>query len=345
MKKLTQQQIADRLGLSRPTVSRVLRGIEGPSADTAAKILQVAREIGYQLPATPRSFSRRRSAKLNRVPVAIVLGVSDEKYQASEEVLIHLLRGAEAASREKGAFLEVHRLDGGISRGITSKKQLPASVAKGEVEGVILAGQFGETAVAAFGSATPCVRVAVHHPGMDLVGQNDSDAAGDLVRRLKSLGHERIGYFGGTTRGAYKFARFGGYIEALAREGLPADLGWAVNLWSCPDDGGIGAVEEAIRQGVTAWVCAHDDLGYRLIALLRERGIEVPRDVSVCGFDNLHVPDGMPSLLSIRWPFEQMAAASVDVLLGRIRDPMRPPVQLLFDGRLIDGESAAAPRR
>lgn len=346
MKSPTQQEVADQLGVSRATVSRVLRNVSGPKSKTAVRILEMAREMGYRLPATETSINRKGAGRQKSLVLGVMLGVTKEKTPNSAEVPMRILHGVTDAARQQNALLQVEYIDEEMAAGISVPRDLPSALRKPQISGILLIGPLPPSATSAVSQRKPCVGLGFHDVGvrMDCIGQDDRSAVEAVVQRLKGLGHRKIGYYCKNMGAAFSRSRFAGYVEALALEGLPYDPACSVNIWEKSDGDGMEKVAQGVASGVRAWICAHDDWGYELVRYLRGKGYSVPEDVSVSGFDHLHVPPGVKSLLSVEWPFEDMGAAGIEMLVRRINEPMRSISQLLFDGRLLEGESAAAPR-
>lgn len=341
MKGPTQEEIAQQLGISRATVSRVLRNVSGPKSSTAARIIKVAQEMGYRLPATENTASRKGVGRKKTSVLGLLLCMPDVRTSENAEIPMRALHGAMDASRERDVLLHVEYISESDAAEIRSVQDLPKPFRQRQVSGGVLLGRLTPEAVSAFKEKVPCVRIADHDPGvqLDLVGQDDRTVVREMVMRLKALGHRKIGYYCVRPSASYALARFSGYVEALALAGLEYSPAWSVNIWERSAGDGSDQVRRAVDDGVTAWVCAHDKVGYDLIRFLNSCGLRVPQDGSVCGFDNLPVPEGLPRMATIDWPLEDIVSAAVGMLLQRINEPMRAFSQLQFGGRMIEGES------
>jgi LacI family transcriptional regulator len=341
MKNVTQEEIAQRLGLSRATVSRVLRNVSGPKSSTAARIIEVAREMGYRLPATEHTLSRKGAARQELPVLGMLLCVPEDQTTRAGEVSMRILHGATDAIRERNMFLHLEYIKESDACKIESKNELSETFRTKKLAGILLTGVVPPKLVELLSAERPCVRMNLHDRGlkMDLVGQDDRMAVNDLITLLMKNGHRRIGFYCHTPPAPYALSRFSGYVETLAQEGLEYNPAWSVNLWKSAGADAFQQIQRAIGDGVRAWICEHDDLGYSLIQQLRVAGLRVPQDVSVCGFDHLSVSADAPSLTTIDWPLEDIAAAGVSMLIRRINEPARAQAQLLFSGRLIEGDS------
>ncbi|QHI69935.1 LacI family DNA-binding transcriptional regulator [Tichowtungia aerotolerans] len=341
MRSPTQQEIADRLGISRATVSRVLRNAAGPKSSTAARIIETAREMGYRLPATANTAARKGAGRQKETVLGLLLCTPDERTSETSEVPMRILRGATDAARERCLLLHVEYITESCAAAIVSPEDVPVAFRKKSVSGVLLSGRLEVETVRLIQSRRPCVRLNQSDPGiqMDIVGQDDRTAVRELVMRLKEQGHRRIGYYCREPKASYALSRFAGYVEALAMMGLIYEQSATINVWEPSGEQAVERAVDAVRDGVSAWICAHDGCAFDLVRRFHKEGIRVPQDVSVCGFDHLPAPAGMPELMTIDWPLEDIAAAGVDMLLQRINEPARAPAQLGFWGRVIDGQS------
>lgn len=339
MKRPTQEEIAQRLGVSRATVSRVLRNVTGPKSSTAARIIEAARDMGYRLPATETSALRKGASLQKVTTVGLLLCMPDESTMSSAEVHMRILHGATDAARERNVLLHVEFMSMGDAGKIVEPTDLPNAFRKKRLSGILISGLVPANVVALLAEQRPCVRMNLHDRGvrMDVVGQDNQVAVNDLVERLVGAGHRRIGYYCHYPVAPYALSRFGAYMETLAQEGLEYNPAWSFSVWEDAGRNVLDRVRAAVDAGVRAWICEHDYLAYRLMDQLGAIGLRVPEDVSVCGFDHLHTPQGLKPLTTIDWPMEDMAAAGISMLLRRINEPARAIAHLQFSGRLITG--------
>jgi DNA-binding LacI/PurR family transcriptional regulator len=341
MNSPTQQEIAEQLGVSVATVSRALRNISSTKSSTAVRIIEAARAMGYRLPATEASVSRRALAQQKLTVLGFLLCMPDRRTPNNTEILFRILHGATDAAKERGVLLHTEYISEKEAEQIVSVSDVPPSLRKPQIAGVLMAGLIPTRAADAMAKKKPCVLMNVHNPGsrIDFVGQDNLSAVSELIASLKAAGHRKIGYYCEHPEASFALSRFSGYVETLARERLEYIPSCSINIWKREPGRAMDRIVEEVRRGVRAWICAHDDLGYNLITRLQKDGFSVPGDVSVCGFDHLHPPEGMVPLTTIDWPLEDMAAAEIGMLLRRINNPARAVEQLLFSGRFIDGQS------
>lgn len=93
--------------------------------------------------------------------------------------------------------------------------------------------------------------------------------------------------------------------------------------------------------GVTAWVCSTDYAAYTVIEHLQRRGVRVPEDVSVTGFDGIVPPEGLPPVTTVQAPFREIGLAGCRRLLELVQTPFDPPQYTMLGGQLRPGQTVA----
>jgi DNA-binding LacI/PurR family transcriptional regulator len=127
------------------------------------------------------------------------------------------------------------------------------------------------------------------------------------------------------------------------------ESGWVINLGPAARVAATpGALADTVAErvrydGVTAWVCAADHQAYQLISDLRDRGLRVPDDVSVTGFDGQDAPPGLPRLTSMAVPNADLGASAVARLVSRLLQPASQRRMTLVMPRFVEGGTTAIP--
>lgn len=336
-----QREIAVALGLSTATVSRALRGRGHHDARTRALVREAAERLGYRLP--DRAVAEPVAS--GRIPaIGVTIAGAHERGEDLPSVALRMLRGISGAARAAGMMLHIEYVP---QEGLGPDPLDSPALRAGNLAGLIHIGEPGPAVLGALSERFPGVRLALRDPTvpMDCVAQDDLGSVLALVEHLRGLGHERIGFFGAGGASSYAGARAAGHIQALLRHGvLPADLA-LVNVTGQHQPAAACAVEVLahVARGVRAWVCVHDARGYELAAMLAQAGMRVPAQVSVCGFDALPGPAGLPRLTGIDWPFEEMGAEAVRLLRARIAGPAEPTRHVVFPGTLVAIGASAGP--
>lgn len=166
------------------------------------------------------------------------------------------------------------------------------------------------------------------------VSVDDVAAMRMAVEHLVELGHERIGLALGPDRFVPVVRKVAGFTEAMAARGL-ADAGRVQHsLFTL--EGGHAAAGALLDAGCTAIVCGSDIMAFGAIRAVRARGLDVPRDVSVVGFDDSPMTAFTdPPLTTLRKPVEAMSTAAVDALLDEIRGSTAHRTEFVVQPELV----------
>jgi DNA-binding LacI/PurR family transcriptional regulator len=319
--------IANQAGVSVSTVSKVLNGRTDVSPATRDRIAKLLRGHGYQVVAGMR------------FGVADLLIGSLHGPWAEE-----LIRGAVDAAREAGHSIVVTT----VSTGAEFSDWLERAARRG-TDGVL--------SVLYLPSAAERDRLAGAHiplivvdpptePGSDIRSVGTTNWQGGLTatRHLAELGHHRIGAIGGPERFWSANARLDGYRTALMRSGLPVDEDLVVRGEFAVPVGRELTHRLLDRPGPpTAIVAGNDNQAFGVLQALSERGLRVPRDVSVVGFDDAVAAWTTPPLTTIRQPLAAMTAAAFRMLRMDADGVTAQPQHVELATTLVARESTAPP--
>ncbi|HJC70273.1 MAG TPA: LacI family transcriptional regulator, partial [Candidatus Brachybacterium intestinipullorum] len=311
----TMQDVADRVGMSRPLVSIVLRGAPGASEESRRRVLAAAREIGYHPDDSARMLRRRRSR---------MIGLMFTMRQPFE---IDLVDALYAAAAERGYRLALSH----IGPGRTQRTAMDELLGQ-RIEALIAtAADGGAGTISDLPGTVPVVLLA--GPGaaegedaavLDEVRVENAAGVSTAVRHLVELGHEDI-VFVGPTGGPNPTERRAGYETAMTAAGL----GDRIRSLESPLDeiGGHAAASALLAdpQRPTAVLCANDHCAFGLAETLLRAGLDIPGDVSVVGFDDSAVAR-LPflDLTTLRPDPLQMARLAIEAADRRIAEPRRP---------------------
>jgi len=190
-----------------------------------------------------------------------------------------------------------------------------------KADGVLAVALADEGAVRRAARVVPTVVLDNEFDGMECVVVDNVSGARMAVSHLAGLGHRRIGHLAGPRASAVGRGRLAGYRSALAEHGLPYDPGRVHDGWFTYESGAAGVdwlMDRPDRP--TAIFCANDAVALGAMKRLRRRGLSVPGDVSLVGFDDIE-PARMvdPGLTTVRVPRKALGVLAVDVLLSLIR--------------------------
>jgi DNA-binding LacI/PurR family transcriptional regulator len=336
VRRPTSADVAQRAGVSRTTVSFVLNGRAGVTIPTATRqrVLDAATALGYHPHGPARQLAGGASHTLG-----LVLLQSAEQV-AGDALLADTLRGLATAARSRDYRVLVETLEprGGSYAGLLREAHCDGLVISGprvdDIELVALVEDDFPMVIQGFLPTIPA-------PSVDV----DNEAGAQLaVEHLISLGHRRIGCITNAPL-AYTAAaaRLDGYRAALKAAGIPYDAALVAEGAFEPSSGhhAVVALLERDPAGVipfTALFVASDVVALGAIGGLRERGLHVPADVSIVGFDDIALAAYVdPPLTTIHVPARELGLAAGRALLDRIaRRPVAQrtllPIELVVRG-------------
>ncbi|CAM3553243.1 MULTISPECIES: substrate-binding domain-containing protein [Saccharibacillus] len=387
-KKISMQNIADRLGLSKNAVSLALSGKKGVSETVRRSVLAAAEELGYEPPAAAGRADRASRNVLVLVPERVVSYADNEHFHFFHDMLWIL----EESIRARGCNAVIARIDAQMESGLI----LPRLYDDVDHIGLILFGIVDKPyARQVWETGAPLVMLDSYYrdlPCAAAVSAN-TEGAEAVVRRLIERGHRRIGFIGPANLTTSHEERWFGYWRAMREAGLPIEESHTLleagdfdeetnereigefleRMGTWPDvreaeeadgadgaslsaesggaegSGGSGEVSGSERSRVssgaerrpTAFFCGNDRLALLLIRRLRARGIAVPQEVEVAGFDGLQQAASPESGLSVtvRVDKRKMCKAAVDLLLGGYGH-RREAVRWTVDGQLLPVDEA-----
>ena len=180
------------------------------------------------------------------------------------------------------------------------------------------------------------INAADENEGVARVSVDDEAAAEQALAHLASLGHERIGLILGPEGHVPSARKLGAYVRHT-RTG-PSDQSWRELVTHVPFsmEGGGAAMTRLLARGATGFVCASDALALGAIRTAKRRGLGVPEDISVIGFDDsAYMPVVEAPLTTIRQPVRAIGAAAVELLDAQINGLALPGEELLLEPELI----------
>jgi len=166
------------------------------------------------------------------------------------------------------------------------------------------------------------------------------------TEHLISLGHRRIGIITGPSDTTPSADRVHGYMDALSTAGLPVDESLIVKGDFRYGSGAIGARQLVdLKEPPTAIFACNDAMAMAAMAIMRERGLAIPDDISIIGFDDIpQASFTSPPLTTVAQPIEEIGKVAADLLIERMSGSTRPNQRIILDVRLI-ARSSCGPRR
>jgi DNA-binding LacI/PurR family transcriptional regulator len=245
--------------------------------------------------------------------------------------------------------LILHYINEEDSRQILYPEHQPPAMRDGQIQGLILVNQWPTDVVRTLMESFLCVSIQYDYPplALDVIDIDQGQGISMLMDHLVKRGHTQIGFFGRCGQAAHARNRFAMYVASLYRLGLPfvpdniCDLSpGTIEDKELETNGQIEKALDRVRLGVRAWICANDWVGYLLCRGLFDRGIRIPGDVSITGFDNSEDNTlGCPRLTSVAVPAIRTGAESLRRLLYRIRYPKSSPLKVLLPVQLFEAQT------
>ncbi|WP_329589569.1 LacI family transcriptional regulator [Streptomyces sp. NBC_01362] len=339
----TVYDVAERSGVSIATVSRVYRTPDSVRAQTRERVLEAARQLGYVPSGNARGLASRTTGVLGLCfpdyadPDAEADAEADS--DADDAVMLYsdqIIRGMERAARRHGyALLIAASLEGG-------PESLVAKVA-GRVDGFAVLAQTVPTEdLEVISRRLPVVMIAgpreIDH--LDHIVVANADGERELARHLiEDHVLRRLAFVGGEVESPDAEARFLGFRQACRDAGLPVPDAPDLRAEMMTQAEGARAAEELLDrdgerpQGV---LFANDQMAVGALRALERRGVRVPEDIAVTGFDGIPLSRIVrPPLTTVRQPIRQLGEQAVELLVQRLGNSGSEPVSLMLPVSLI----------
>lgn len=338
MSDITMQEIADKAGVSRATVSRVLTDPDKVKPETRERIRTIIESSGYMYHAGAAELIKRRSFIIGLlIPSVHTTAFGDTilaVQEAANELGMAVILGCSEFNPEKeeailNQFL-ARRVAGVVMIGCSAENE--AHVLKLHEKGI------------------PCVIIwtSPRNSALNQVGFDNISAAMMATRYLAEMGHERIALISGPLSGGRRVEeRVTGYKRVMQELGLPIESGY------------ISSVEPTIANGETetlrlleskkpptAIFAASDILAIGALSAARKIAVRVPEDLSVLGFDDIEFSSHTnPPLTTVSVPAKEMSRVAVQIVKQLINKEISSPKNYWFDTVLIVRKSCAPPKR
>lgn len=340
----TLADVGRAAGVSAMAASAVINGGRTSSRvaeATRERILAAAAQLGYRRNAAAHALANQR---MHTIGVVSVLAGGELNHYFLE-VFNGILAGS-ARHEQNTTVFSLHDWSEAPLR--------LGQLCDGRIDGMILVGTPFRADEVPLPAHTPFVSIHANHPlpGVTNIESDEERGAFELVKYGISLGHRRIMHITGPSWDVGVRRRIRGYKRALAGAGVRFDPALLV---------AAQYRSEAGRDAMRAWLeqnrdqplpqmifCGSDAIALGCMEVLTERGLRVPDDVSVAGFDDtLAARITMPQLASVRQPLSEMGSKAVDILLSQIDSRLGEPSPvkpLVFPTEVVPRASLAPPR-
>lgn len=314
-KKISMQDIADKLQISKNAVSLALMNKRGVSEEMRTLIRQTAKEMGYG------PFGAKEAGNANIlviVPERIMSYQDNDHFQFFHD----MIWGLEKSARKQGLNAVITPIDLDMESGL----KLPGQFTDIPYRGVILFGIADKAYTQLLWQMDmPLVMLDSYYRDLPcpVVTSANMEGAYEMVTYLIQAGHRKIGFIGPTNLTTSHEDRWFGYWKAMQTHGLDA-----CSDYSLTTSRGYGYTAEEISDFLdrlsawpTAFFCGNDRIAYILAGILAERNVILPDEISIAGFDDLnYVSQVKLGMTTMRVEKENMCDAAISLLLSEYGD-------------------------
>lgn len=328
-KQVTIADIAKECGTSTVTVSKALCGRSGVSEEVRAKIRETADRMGY---VSTKSVSNKFDGVIGVLIPNKFINPNGSFYWALYNDILKQLKSSGISCIQENIGAEEE--NGLVVPNLFSNNRIMGVISLGQLSVPYLHMLMNHT------NNLVLLDYYTHDLELDCVVTNGYSGGYTLTRHLISLGHRSIGFIGTRSATTSIFDRFMGYVKAMLESELPIEPEWLI-----PDRPASGERFERLElpdKLPTAFVCNCDETAFAAIRDLKSRGLSVPRDISVVGYDNYLISEiSDPPITTIQVDSEEMAKEALNALFERVEKPAAPKRTRILTGRLVVKESTS----
>ncbi len=332
----TLDELAQLSGVSRATVSRVING--GPAAEaTRRRVLEVVERTGFRPNTAARALAAGRalsgvvgvvmhveSQQLFRDPyfAELLQGISGGISELADGMMLWLGHRSKKETLER--ILRIRTLDGVIATADQSVDPLVDGLLASNVPTVLIGHRRADRSAS-------------------YVDIDNIKAAEVVTEHLLRLGRRRVGHITGRRGTVAGADRLEGFLRAMRRAGRQADA--VITDGDFSIEGGAAGAAVLLGDGVEAIFCSNDATAAGAMSAIRERGLRIPEDVAVAGFDDLDFAATLdPPLTTVRQGVVQQGAEAVATLLQLVDDPDAGPRRVIMSTELVVRRSTVGRR-
>ncbi len=328
------EDVARAAGVSVATVSRVLNGAGGVLAQTEARVREAVKQLSYEPNLSARNLRKNES----RIILILAPNFSNPYYS-------NVLSGICDVSRNLGYSTLICNI---YDSSALDESLVQSLFQKNRADGMItLACNRDDDWLSKYAGKYPLVQCSEYAEGVDIphISVDNRSAARESVRHLVELGHQRIGIIASENRYVSNAERLRGYQDALQEAGLDEDenlIGYASADYSFAS--GKAAAHTLLERNdpPSAIFCVSDILALGAISAAGKRGIQVPRDLSVLGFDDVDYTTMFhPYLTTVAVPCYELGRRSMLLLYDHIQRKPGAEKAIYLPHRFILRETTA----
>lgn len=327
----TIHDVAKLAKVSIATVSRVMSGADPVNPKTQQRVQEAMEQLNYR----PNGLARNLRSQKTNVIIALVPDIKNPFFS-------EVIRGIEDGARKEGFNVLIGSTDSDKEK----TKEYMALLDESRADGIILTTtQADQAFLEEFAAKSPVVLACEYIPGSDIpsVSIDNESAARKITKHLIELGHTRIAHIMGPSNVVLSQARLNGYTQALRQHGIMEDeLLIQEGDYTLHSGYLITRKLLSINRIPTAIFAANDEMAIGAMRAIHESGLQVPKDISVVGFDDINISSYVtPSLTTIQQPRYEIGQRSVNMLIKLIRSEPLEQSQVVLEDTLVTRESSS----
>ena len=321
-KKVTIQDIADALGVSRNTVSKAINNSDGLADATREKILQKAVELGYKQFSYARFLAEEQEKKTDSPAFRGEIALLTARFLDYSHFSATMLDKFQQELAQLGYTLNTHR----VTAENLSRKTLPLTLRPERVSGIVCIEMFDyeyDDMITKLGIPVLFIdgpaKVGGRALEADQLYMDNFGEISQLMDKLLAKGYTKFGFIGDKLNCQSFFERYVAFFSALAAVNLTADPNFLIfkNL-----EADILARLEKLPELPEVFICANDFVAWDAIRALRKVGKRVPEDVLISGFDDSSESRiSQPPITTVHIHTQIMAFSAAQLLISRIEQP------------------------
>lgn len=337
-KRITQADVAQRAGVSQTAVSQILSGIENGlsssfRAETRQRVMQAVAELGYVPSMTARALRTNQT-----MTIGVVLSF------LTDELSLRITRGIHEIATERGYGL----LIGDTEQNPELEKRVVEQFLQHQVDGIIFVDSWNDPSVYLdVDSYPPMIFAQLRQltAEQNCVGPDDLRGGYDATRHLLDLGYRKVAFISGPEHWASASERLKGYRKALEDYGSAYDTS-LVEYGDWEVCAGVEATHQLLDRhpGIDALFVGNDLMAAGSIQAANSRGLRVPRDLALVGYDDRYLAEALsPPLTSYAYPLSQIGLKAAHLLIERLlRRKTRSVPSMKIAGHLVIRASCGA---
>jgi DNA-binding LacI/PurR family transcriptional regulator len=333
----TIRDVALRAKVAIGTVSRVLNNRPDVDEKLRSRVLRAAKDLNYRPNARGRSLAKNSSALISFI-------LSNRNFL--HPFHSHVLQGVQEFCEKAGYFVMYTRFQYAADTKVTDLTLPLVLQSYGMTDCVVLAGtNYKNFSEALESRDIPYVLLANNFVAegprkpVNQVRFDDAAGAAEATRYLIQLGHKQICYIGDISAPWYR-ARYQSYLHEMERARLQP-IGQTIGLSDDRFTNGLKSVQEILDQKIriTAIFAGTDDVAFGAWEALRRRGLDVPRDISLIGFDDQQAQLMFPALTTVRVDTGEVGRQLAKMAIARLTTKGRPVPEVLVPTKLMKRET------